>query len=55
MTEKNLRFNVPEELYDKIVKVQGLLSYKSSEKVSMQDTYMKILERGAIEILKATR
>jgi hypothetical protein len=54
-SERNLRFNVNQDLYDKIVKVQGLLSFKESRKVSMQDAYSRILERGCVEILKHNR
>jgi len=54
-TERNLRFNVEQDLYDKIVRVQGLLQSKSNRKVTMQETYEKVLERGTIEILKTIR
>lgn len=53
--EKNVRFNLPEETYKMVLKVQGLLSYKEGTKVKIQDVYARLVERGAIEILRQNK
>jgi hypothetical protein len=55
MTEKNIRFQMPEDTYKKVLKVQGLLSFKEGKKVKIQDVYNRLIERGAIEILKQNK
>ena len=50
--ERNVRFNLPEDIYSRLMKIQGLFSFKEGKKVSMQDTYTRVLERGSNEILK---
>jgi hypothetical protein len=55
MTEKNIRFQMPEETYRKVLKVQGLLSFKEGKKVKIQDVYSRLIERGAIEILRQNK
>ena len=53
--EINIRFVVTEEVHAKVLKVQGLLSYKEGKKTSVQETYIRLVERGAREILKTAR
>ena len=53
--ETNVRFNIPEDTYKKVLKVQGLFSYKEGVKVTMQDVYVRLIERGAMEILRQSK
>lgn len=50
--EINVRFSVPEDMHDRVRKVQGLFTFKEGKHISVQETYRKLVDRGIREILK---
>lgn len=55
MQETNVRLSVPEETHKKILKIQGVFAFKEGHKTTIHDVYLRIIERGASEILKQNR
>jgi hypothetical protein len=55
MKDVNIRFTVPEDVHAKVLKVQGLFSFKEGKKTSVQQTYIRLVERGVAEIMKQNR
>ena len=53
--EVNIRFLVSEETHAKVLKAQGLFSFKEGKKTSIQETYIRLVERGVTEIMKQNR
>lgn len=51
----NIRFHIPKEVYDKVIRVQGMLSMHENRKVSMSEAYTRTMDRGAIELLKQAK
>lgn len=53
--EVNIRFSVPEDVHARVLKIQGLFSFKEGKKTSVQETYIRLVERGVTEIMKHNR
>jgi len=51
----NIRFVVPHELHQKVLKAQGLFTYKEGKKMNVRDVYVRLIERGFAEIAKQNR
>lgn len=56
MKEINVRLLVPEETHKKALKIQGVFAFKEGgKKTSMHDLYLRLIDRGASEILKQNK
>lgn len=55
MTETNVRLSVPEDTHKKVLKIQGVFAFKEGQKTTIHDLYLRLIERGATEILKQNR
>jgi len=53
--EINLRINVPKDLHEKVIQVQGLLTYKEKKKPFIHETYKRLLEIGISQFMKQNR
>ena len=43
---------MPEETHKKVLKIQGIFAFKEGKKTTIHDVYVRLIERGAMEILK---
>jgi hypothetical protein len=51
----NVRFNLDEETHKKVLQIQGLFAFKEGKKTKIKDLYVRLLERGIIEIMKQNK
>ena len=52
MQETNVRLSMPEETHKKVLQIQGIFAFKEKKKTTVHDVYVRLIERGAMEILK---
>jgi hypothetical protein len=50
--EKNVRLFVPEQTHDAVKRLQAAFTLKENKKPSIQEAYLRILERGIVELKK---
>lgn len=53
--EVNVRFMVSNDLHDKVRKIQGLFTFKEGKKTPIHEVYVRLIERGIVEISKQNR
>lgn len=55
MTETNVRLTVEEETHKEVLKIQGIFAFKEGKKTTIHDVYIRLINRGALEIMKQNK
>lgn len=51
----NVRFAVPEALHSKVLRLQSVFKIKENSRVSLRESYIRIIERGVAELNKQNK
>lgn len=53
--EVNIRFVVPEEMHNKVLRMQAVLRVRENRKISIKETYIRLIDRGMVELNKTVK
>ncbi len=53
--EVNIRFIVSEETHNKVQKLQAMFRVRENRKISIKETYVRLIDRGLLELNKTMR
>ena len=53
--ETNIRFNIDSETHKKVLRLQGLFTFKEGKKPGIAEMYVRIVERGLTELQKTNK
>lgn len=51
----NIRFSIDHETHKKVLRLQGLFTYKEGRKPGIQEMYIRLVERGLLELQKTNK